>query len=153
MAKSHHPNVTVQPSLFDIFYEEFLTQFMSASPDPTEISADFMKLKTDLERAEFLLRLPFIRDFEIKNKAGLKCIEKAVKYREEGNKLFQVGKYFRKYLEIFGKYFDGLERPVHPGHPVLQQVHLLLPPPHLRAVPPGGRAAARAGEGEGGPVR
>ena len=96
MAKSHHPNVTVQPSLFDIFYEEFLTQFMSASPDPTEISADFMKLKTDLERAEFLLRLPFIRDFEIKNKAGLKCIEKAVKYREEGNKLFQVGKYLEK---------------------------------------------------------
>ena len=79
---------------------------MSAAPDPTEISADFMKLKTDLERAEFLLRLPFIRDFEIKNKAGLKCIEKAVKYREEGNKLFQVGKYFskikkKKYLKIF----------------------------------------------------
>ena len=79
---------------------------MSAAPDPTEISADFMKLKTDLARAEFLLRLPFIRDFEIKNKAGLKCIEKAVKYREEGNKLFQVRKYFSKiikgkYLKIF----------------------------------------------------
>ena len=98
MAKSSHPSVTVQPSLFDIFYEEFLTQFMSAAPDPTEISADFMKLKTDLERAEFLTRLPFIRDFEIKNKAGLKCIEKAVKYREEGNKLFQV---LEKFFEIF----------------------------------------------------
>ena len=98
MAKSH-PSVTVQPSLFDIFYEEFLTQFMAASSDPAEISTDFMKLKTDLERAEFLTRLPFIRDFEIKNKAGLKCIEKAVKYREEGNKLFQV-------LENFLKYFD-----------------------------------------------
>ena len=48
-----------------------------------------MKLKTDLERAEFIMRLPFIRDFEIKNKSGIKCIEKAVKYREEGNKLFQ----------------------------------------------------------------
>ena len=95
MAKSH-PSVTVQPSLFDIFYEEFLTQFMAASSDPAEISTDFMKLKTDLERAEFLTRLPFIRDFEIKNKAGLKCIEKAVKYREEGNKLFQVlEKFFR----------------------------------------------------------
>ena len=105
MAKSH-PSVTVQPSLFDIFYEEFLTQFMAASSDPAEISTDFMKLKTDLERAEFLTRLPFIRDFEIKNKAGLKCIEKAVKYREEGNKLFQVGKYLSKiikgkYLKIF----------------------------------------------------
>ena len=50
---------------------------------------DFMKLKTDLERAEFIMRLPFIRDFEIKNKSGIKCVEKAVKYREEGNKLFQ----------------------------------------------------------------
>ena len=48
-----------------------------------------MKLKTDLERAEFIMRLPFIRDFEIKNKSGIKCVEKAVKYREEGNKLFQ----------------------------------------------------------------
>ena len=37
MAKSGHPNVTVQPSLFDMFYEEFLTQFMSASADPNEI--------------------------------------------------------------------------------------------------------------------
>ena len=93
MAKSGqaraHPGVTVQPSLFDMFYEEFLTQFMSAAADPNEISQDFMKLKTDLERAEFIMRLPFIRDFEIKNKSGIKCIEKAVKYREEGNKLFQ----------------------------------------------------------------
>lgn len=93
MAKSGqaraHPGITVQPSLFDMFYEEFLTQFMSAAADPNEISQDFMKLKTDLERAEFIMRLPFIRDFEIKNKSGIKCIEKAVKYREEGNKLFQ----------------------------------------------------------------
>ena len=86
--KSSSANVTVQPSLFDMFYEEFLSQFMSAA-DPTEISQDFMKLKSDLERTDFILRLPFIRDFEIKNKSGIKCIEKAVKYREEGNKLFQ----------------------------------------------------------------
>ena len=31
------PSLTVQPSLFDMFYEEFLTQFMSAA-DPNEIS-------------------------------------------------------------------------------------------------------------------
>ena len=49
----------------------------------------FMELKTDMERTDFLMRLPFIRDFEIKNKAGLKSLEKALKYREEGNKLFQ----------------------------------------------------------------
>jgi len=80
--------ITVQPSLFDMFYEEFLAQFMSAA-DPNEISQEFMKLKSDMERADFIMRLPFVRDFEIKNKAGIKCIEKAVKYREEGNKLFQ----------------------------------------------------------------
>ena len=88
MAKSS-ASVTVQPSLFDMFYEEFLSQFMSAAADPNEISEDFMKLQTDLERTDFIMRLPFIRDFEIKNKSGIKCIEKAVKYREEGNKLFQ----------------------------------------------------------------
>ena len=80
--------ITVQPSLFDMFYEEFLAQFMSAA-DPNEISQQFMNLKTDIERADFIMRLPFVRDFEIKNKAGIKCIEKAVRYREEGNKLFQ----------------------------------------------------------------
>ena len=74
--------ITVQPSLFDMFYEEFLAQFMSAA-DPNEISQEFMKLKTDIERADFIMRLPFVRDFEIKNKAGIKCIEKAVRYREE----------------------------------------------------------------------
>ena len=48
-----------------------------------------MKLRTDIERAEFIIRIPFVRDFEIKSKTGVKCIEKAVRYREEGNRLFQ----------------------------------------------------------------
>ena len=51
--------VTVQPSLFDMYYEEFLAQFMSAA-DPNEISQEFMKLKTDIERADFIMRLPFV---------------------------------------------------------------------------------------------
>ena len=42
--------VTVQPSLFDMFYEEFLTQFMSAAADPNEISQAELqtKLREDL---------------------------------------------------------------------------------------------------------
>lgn len=48
-----------------------------------------MELNTDIERTDYIMKLPFVRDFEIKNKAGLKSIEKALKYREEGNKLFQ----------------------------------------------------------------
>ena len=37
--------VTVQPSLFDMFYEEFLTQFMSAAADPNEISQEELQTK------------------------------------------------------------------------------------------------------------
>ena len=37
--------VTVQPSLFDMFYEEFLTQFMSAAADPNEISQAELQTK------------------------------------------------------------------------------------------------------------
>ena len=91
MAGSGGGGMSVQPSLFDMFYEEFLTQFMS-SGDLSQSSHHFMKLRTDIERTEFLMRIPFVRDFEIKNKSGIKSVEKAVRYREEGNKLFQMDK-------------------------------------------------------------
>jgi tetratricopeptide (TPR) repeat protein len=81
----------VQPSLFDMFYEEFISQFMSAG-DPTIMSQQFIKLRTDIERIEFLMKIQFVKDFEIKNKAGVKNLEKATRYREEGNKMFQVDK-------------------------------------------------------------
>ena len=42
--------------------------------------------------SEFLMKIPFVDDFEIETKAGVKCSEKAVRYREEGNKLFQADK-------------------------------------------------------------
>ena len=38
------------------------------------------------------MKIPFVDDFEIETKAGVKCSEKAVRYREEGNKLFQADK-------------------------------------------------------------
>jgi len=84
-------SLSVQPSLFDMFFEEFLSQFMGQT-DSAEISQEFLQLRTDLERAEFLMKIPFVGDFEIETKAGVKCSEKAVKYREEGNKLFQADK-------------------------------------------------------------
>jgi len=90
MAKSTG-SLSVQPSLFDMFFEEFLSQFMAAS-EPTEVSQEFIQLRTDMERVEFLMKIPFVSDFEIQTKAGIKCAEKAVRYREEGNKLFQTDK-------------------------------------------------------------
>lgn len=84
-------SLSVQPSLFDMFFEEFLSQFME-SGEPTEISQEFLALKTDLQRAEFLMKLPFVADFSVQARAGTKCGEKAVRYREEGNKLFQSDK-------------------------------------------------------------
>ena len=92
MAKSMG-SLSVQPSLFDMFFEEFLSQFM-ASADPAEISQEFLQFRTDLERiglcllsmdpdlthpSEFLMKLPFVDEFEIQTKAGVKCSEKAVR--------------------------------------------------------------------------
>ena len=46
--------VTVQPSLFDMFYEEFLTQFMSAAADPNEISQAELQTKF---REDFIITI------------------------------------------------------------------------------------------------
>ena len=50
--------VTVQPSLFDMFYEEFLTQFMSAAADPNEISQ--AELQTKLREDFTRMKVPTI---------------------------------------------------------------------------------------------
>ncbi len=83
------PRDSVPPSLFDFFYEELLTQLMNC-PQADTLPDDFMRLTTDIERVEFITALrPFVRDFEIAGKIGVKSLEKANKYREEGNKFFQ----------------------------------------------------------------
>ena len=55
--------VTVQPSLFDMFYEEFLTQFMSAAADPNEISQAELQTKfhEDFTRMKVPLVLSHLR--------------------------------------------------------------------------------------------
>ena len=78
------------PSLFDVFYEELLTQLMENGELQEKIPQEFMQLQTDLQRVEYLLQIrPLVRDLRIKNKHTLKSFEKSTKFREEGNKLFQ----------------------------------------------------------------
>lgn len=78
------------PSLFDLFYEELLTQLMDSGELQETIPQEFMKLSTDIERVEYLTQLrPLVTNLEIKTKIGLKSMEKSTRYREEGNKLFQ----------------------------------------------------------------
>ena len=78
-------------SLFDLFYEKFLTQLMgSENPESEVLSGDFMKLSTDIERVDYIVkRSKFLSTFEITQKCGVKSSERSAKYREEGNKLFQ----------------------------------------------------------------
>ena len=77
-------------SLFDVFYEELLTQLVESGELQEKIPAEFMQLQSDLQRVEYLMQLrPLVRDFRIKSKQNLKCLEKSTKFREEGNKLFQ----------------------------------------------------------------
>ena len=83
--------VESQPSqLFDVFYEELLTQLMDSGELQEKIPAEFMQLQSDLQRVEYLIQLrPLVREFRIKSKQTLKSLEKSTKHREEGNKLFQ----------------------------------------------------------------
>ena len=78
--------------LFDVFYEELLTQLMESGELQEKIPTEFMQLQSDLQRVEYLIQLrPIVRDFRIKSKQtkSLKSLEKSTKHREEGNKLFQ----------------------------------------------------------------
>jgi tetratricopeptide (TPR) repeat protein len=77
------------PSLFDLFYEEFLTQLMHNSDLAHRVPEEFIRLQTDIERVEYLLGTgAFIREFEVKSKFGIKSMEKTVQFRENGNQLF-----------------------------------------------------------------
>ena len=76
--------------LFDVFYEELLTQLMESGELQEKIPTEFMQLQSDLQRVEYLIQLrPLVREFRIKSKQTLKSLEKSTKHREEGNKLFQ----------------------------------------------------------------
>ena len=76
------------PSLFDVFYEELLTQMMENGGELNEkIPQEFMELTTDIQRVEFLLQnWSVVRDLRIKNRQNLKSFEKSTKFRE-GNHL------------------------------------------------------------------
>jgi len=79
------------PGIFDLFYEEFLTNVMKDTELSERIPNEFVQLQSDFERVEYLLNLsPSIRNFTVKSKFGTKSLERSNKYREEGNKLFQA---------------------------------------------------------------
>jgi tetratricopeptide (TPR) repeat protein len=79
------------PGIFDLFYEEFLTNVMKDTELSERIPNEFVQLQSDFERVEYLLHLsPSIRNFDIKSKFGTKSLDRSNKYREEGNKLFQA---------------------------------------------------------------
>ena len=79
------------PAIFDLFYEEFLTNVMKDTELSERIPKEFVQLQSDFERVEYLLHLsPTIRNFQVQSKFGTKSLERSTKYREEGNKLFQA---------------------------------------------------------------
>ena len=45
------------PSMFDLFYEEFLTNVMKDKELSEQIPKEFVQLQSDYERVEYLLRL------------------------------------------------------------------------------------------------
>ena len=108
----------IPPSLFDLFYEEFLTQLMSTGNLADTVPEDFMKLQTDIERVEYLISLrPFVNEFEISGKIGGKDLDKSNRYREEGNKLFQSDQAMQSILF----YNKALSYAPHPNYDTYQK--------------------------------
>jgi len=109
-------NSGMDSSLFDLYYEELFSH-LSSTGDSAQISQKFMALQTDIEKTDFLMKIPFVREFEVTSKAGTKCGEKAVRYREEGNKLFQAD----KATEAVLFYNKSISYCPHPSHEDYQQ--------------------------------
>ena len=56
------------PGIFDLFYEEFLTNVMKDTELSERIPNEFVQLQSDFERVEYLLNLsPSIRNFTVKS--------------------------------------------------------------------------------------
>lgn len=90
LAAQQQQQTMPQLGLFDVFYEELLTELMENGDLQEKVPSEFMQLQSDLQRVEYLMQLrPLVREFRIKNKQNLKSLEKSTKFREEGNKLFQ----------------------------------------------------------------
>jgi len=45
------------PSLFDIFYEDLLTQLMKSGDLEEKVPQEFMQLQSDIERVDYVLKL------------------------------------------------------------------------------------------------
>ena len=111
------------PAIFDLFYEEFLTNVMKDKELSERIPKEFVQLESDYERVEYLLLLsPQIRNFEIQSKYGMKSLERSTKYREEGNKLFQADQTMQSIL-FYNKSI------AYAPHPDIQEYTNPAPPP------------------------
>ena len=114
------------PALFDLFYEEFLTNVMNDKELSERIPQEFAQLQSDFERVEYILHLsPSIRNFDIQSKFGTKSLERSNKYREEGNKLFQ-GDQAMQSLLFYNKAI------AYAPHPTLEEY--AAPPPPFEKV-------------------
>ena len=126
-----NPNSDV-PMLFDWFYEEFLTQLMSTGSLAETLPEEFMKITTDIDRVEYLMQVrPFMQEFEITDKVGLKSLEKANRYREEGNKLFQADQPIQSIL-FYNKALTYAPHPDHLEYPIPENYRYPEPEPPLR---------------------
>ena len=66
--RQRQPSMMVEdsPGIFDLFYEEFLTNVMKDTELSERIPKEFVQLQSDYERVEYLLQLsPSIRNFGI----------------------------------------------------------------------------------------
>lgn len=121
------------PAVFDWFYEEFLTQVMNTGNLSETLPDEFMKIQTDIDRVAYVMQVrPFMRDFEISDKIGLKSMDKANRYREEGNKLFQSDQAMQSILF----YNKALAYAPHPDHD-------LYPHPEAYRYPPGSNSGGK----------
>jgi len=126
------------PSLFDFFYEEFLTQLMSDDELADAVPEEFMRHTTDIDRVEYVMNLrPFVQEFEITGKIAVKALEKSNRYREEGNRLFQAEQTTQSVLF----YNKALAYAPHPDYEASQRPEPVVPTP-APPVPPSGASSS-----------
>ena len=86
-------NYTVNQLLNEMIYDRMKCMYNNRNTQHVTFSFRPLRWLFIITSTYFPFR-PIVHDFELKNRIGLKSVEKSTQFREEGNRLFQVTKHW-----------------------------------------------------------